>query len=106
MAPVQQLGEVSWSVVCSACCHVTLIFCVMHLYNIYIYLFSFIAMSSPVLNFFKHLILINRRNGPRYQRVLALCAFLNRGDTEGTKSSKISCSMFVYVLFYVNLCQD
>ena len=30
--------------------------------------------------------------------------FLNRGDTEGTNSSKILCSMFVYVLFYVNLC--
>ena len=28
--------------------------------------------------------------------------FLNRGDTEGTNSLKILCSMFVYVLFYVN----
>ena len=50
------------------------------------------------------MVLINRRNGPRYQRVLALCAFFNRGDTEGTNSAKILCSMFVYVLFYVNLC--
>ena len=32
--------------------------------------------------------------------------FLNRGDTEGTNSSKILCPMFVYVLFYVNLCHD
>ena len=30
--------------------------------------------------------------------------FSNRGDTEGTNSSKILCPMFVYVLFYVNLC--
>ena len=30
--------------------------------------------------------------------------FFNRGDTEGTNSSKILCSRFVYVLFYVNLC--
>ena len=37
-----------------------------------------------------------------YQRVL-MC-FFNRGDTEGTNSSKILCPMFVYVLFYVNLC--
>ena len=37
--------------------------------------------------------------------VLTLCAFFfNRGDTEGTNSSKILCLMFVYVLFYVNLC--
>ena len=28
---------------------------------------------------------INRRNGTRYQRVLDLCAFFNRGNTEGTK---------------------
>ena len=34
MAPVQQLGEDSWSVVCAACCHMTLVFAVMHLYNI------------------------------------------------------------------------
>ena len=30
--------------------------------------------------------------------------FFNRGDAEGTNSSKMLCSMFVYVLFYVNLC--
>ena len=33
----------------------------------------------------------------------SLMCFFNRGDTEGTTSSKILCSMFVYVLFYVNL---
>ena len=32
--------------------------------------------------------------------------FFNRGDTEGTNSSKIVCPMFVYALFYVNLCHD
>ena len=37
------------------------------------------------------MVLINRRNRPRYQRVLALCAFFffNRSGTEGTISSKI-----------------
>ena len=35
-----------------------------------------------------------------------MCFFFNRGDTEGTNSLNILCSMFVYVLFYVNLCQD
>ena len=30
--------------------------------------------------------------------------FSNRGDTEGTNSSKILRLVFVYVLFYVNLC--
>ena len=34
MAPVQRLGEDGWSVVCAACCHMTLVFAVMHLYNI------------------------------------------------------------------------
>ena len=65
-----------------------------------------LLLSIPFLYFFKNLVLINRRNGPRYQRVLALCALFNRGDTEGTNSSKILCQMFVYVLFYVNLCHD
>ena len=32
--------------------------------------------------------------------------FFNRGDTEGTNFLKILCLMFVYVLFYVNLCHD
>ena len=32
--------------------------------------------------------------------------FFDTGDTEGTNSSKILCLMFVYVLFYVDLCQD
>ena len=36
----------------------------------------------------------------------SLVCFFNRGGTEGTNSSKILFSMFVYVLFYVNLCQD
>ena len=83
----------------------TLVFAVLHLYNI-IYIFLIASVHSFLYFKKKNLVLINRRNGPRYQRVLALCAFLNRGNTEGTNSSKILCSMFVYVLFYVNLCQD
>ena len=35
-----------------------------------------LLLSIPFFKyFFKNLVLINRRNGPRYQRVLALCAF-------------------------------
>ena len=34
----------------------------------------------------------------------SLVCFFDRGGTKGTNSSKILCSMFVYVLFYVNLC--
>ena len=81
----------------------TLVFAVMHLYNI---LEFFIASVHSFFILFSNPGLINRRNGPRYQRVLALCAFFNRGDTEGTNSSKVLCLMFVYVLFYVNLCHD
>ena len=38
----------------------------------------------------------------------SLTCFFNRGNTEGTNSSKILCLTFrfVYVLLYVNLCQD
>ena len=41
MAPVLQLGEDSWSVVCAACCHRTLVFAVMHLYNFFLLLVPF-----------------------------------------------------------------
>ena len=36
----------------------------------------------------------------------SLMCFFNRGDTEGTNFLKMLCSMFVYVLFYINLCQN
>ena len=69
-------------------------------------IYSFILFFIYIFN----LVFINRRNGPRYQRVLAFCAFffffLNGGNTEGTNFSKILRSMFVYVLFYVKLCRD
>ena len=32
MAVVEQLGDDSWSVVCAACCHMALVFAIMHLY--------------------------------------------------------------------------
>ena len=35
MALVEQLGDDSWSVVCAACCHVALVFDIMHSYNIF-----------------------------------------------------------------------
>ena len=34
----------------------------------------------------------------------SLMCFFNKGGTEGTNALKILCPMFVYVLFYVNLC--
>ena len=78
----------------------TLVFAVMHLYSIFAFL---LLLSIPLfLYFFYNLVLINRRNSPQYQRVLALSAFFfffNRGNTEGIHSSKILCWMFVYVLF-------
>ena len=45
--------------------------------------------------------MINRRNGPA---CLSLICFFNRGDTEGTNSSKVLCLMFVYVLFLCSSC--
>ena len=72
------------------------------LFCIYIYIFCYSVHSFFVL--FKNLVSLNRWSGPLYQRVLALCAFFNRGGTERINSSKILCSMFVYVLLNVNLC--
>ena len=38
MALVEQLGDDSWQVVCAVCCHMALVFAIMHLYKtIFIY---------------------------------------------------------------------
>ena len=82
MAPVWQLGEVSWLVVCAACCHMALVCAVMHLYNILLKKFL-LLLSIRFFILFKNLVLINGWSGPRYQRVLALCAFLAGAMTKG-----------------------
>ena len=57
---------------------------------------------------------ISQAGLPRYSRFAAALFSLPtdwcnpriaRGDTEGTNSSNSLCLMFVYVLFYVNLCK-
>ena len=47
MALVEQLGDDSWQVVCAACCHMALVFAIMHLCNIYFIL----RLSIPFLYF-------------------------------------------------------
>ena len=61
--------------ICAACCHMTLVFAVMHLYNILDFFYCFCPFLFFFFILFKNLVSINRRNGPRYQRVPALCAF-------------------------------
>ena len=103
MAPSQQLGEVSWSVVCTACCHMMLVFAVMHLYDIFLFFYCF----CPFLfyTFLKSGIdkLMEWSTIPACPSFMC---FFNRGDTEGTNSSKILWSVFVYFLFCVKLCRD
>ena len=79
----------------------TLVFAVMHLYNIFKF---FIASVHSFFILFKNLALINPTEWSTIPACLSLMCFFNRGDTEGTNSSKILCPMFVHVLFYVGLC--
>ena len=74
MAHVYQLGEVSWPVVCT----------VWHWY---------LLLCNDTLK--KNLVLINRLNGPRYQRFLALCAFLTREIPKGLILRKFCVLCFV-----------
>ena len=79
-----------------------LVFAVMHLYNILIFL---LLLSIPFSYFLKKKYVVDKST--EWSTIPAcpsLMCFFNRGDTEGTNSSKILCSMFVYVLSYVNLC--
>ena len=78
-----------------------LVFAVMNLH--FFFFFNFASGHSFYYTFL-NLVLVNRRNGPRYQRVLALCAFFNRGDAEGTSSSKILFDVCVCFVL-CNLCQ-
>ena len=103
MAPVQQLGKDSWSVICAACCHMTLVFAVMHLYNILEFFYCFCPFHFNTS-------LKSGIDKSTEWSMVPVCpsrmCFFNRSDTEGTNFSKFLCSVFVYVLFYVNLCQD
>ena len=86
----------SWSVVCAACCHMALVFAVMHLCNILIFLNCFCPFLLYIKK--KNLVFINRWNG--YQRVLpSLMCFLTGAILKETNSSKILFLMFVYFLF-------
>ena len=89
------------------CCHMTLVFAVMHLYDIleFFFVFVFASVHSFIILFFKSGIDISTEWSTIPARPNLMC-FFNRGDTEGTNSSKILCPMFVYVLLYVNLCHD
>ena len=87
MAPVQQLEEVSWSVVCAACCHMVLV-----------------LLSIPFLY-----LKIKKKSGIDKSTVgstipacLSLKCFFNRSTTERTHSSKILSLMFVYVCFVMS----
>ena len=84
--------------VCAACCHLALVFAVMHLYNI------LLLLSIPFLIPFKNLVLINQQNGLQYLCVLALCAFLTGAIPKVLILRKLGLCM--YVLFCMDLSQD
>ena len=82
----------------------TLVFAVMHLYNI---LEFFIAsVHSFFYTFFFKSGIDKSTEWSTIPACPSFICFFNRGDTEGTNSPKILCPMFVYVLFFVNLCHD
>ena len=88
MASVKRLGEDSWSVVCAACCHMTLVFAAMHLYNILEFFYCFCPFFFLYLK--KKATGIDKST--EWSTIPAcpsLMCFFNRGDTEGTNSSKI-----------------
>ena len=69
---------------------------------IYFFLKVFIAsVYSSFILFFLNLVLINRRNGPRYQRVLALRAFLTGAIPKGLVLRKLGvCVACVCLVIY------
>ena len=82
----------------------TLVFAVMHLYNILE--FFLLLLSIPFFYTFLKSGIDKSTEWSTIPACPSLMCFFNRGDTEGTNSSKILCPMCVYVLIYVNLCHD
>ena len=80
----------------------TLVFAVMHLYNI---LQFFIASVHSFFIVFLKSSIDKSMEWYTIPECPSFMCFFNRGDTKGTNSLKILCLMFVYVLFYVNLSQ-
>ena len=54
MVPVKQLGEVSWSAVCAVCCHMALVFAVVHLATYYFNFFLLLLVISFFYTFKKN----------------------------------------------------
>ena len=79
----------------------TLVFAFMHLCNI---LEFFIASVHSFFILFKKSGIDKSMEWSTIPACPNLMCFFNRGDTEGTNSSKMLSPIFVYVLFYVNLC--
>ena len=69
-----------------------LVFSVMHLYE------------NQFCPFF--LVLVNQMEEFMILVCPSLLCFFNKGDIRWTNSSKKLCLMFLYVLLYINLCQD
>ena len=81
----------------------TLVFAVMHLYNILEFFFV-LLLSIPFFILFLKSGIDKSTEWSTIPACPSLMRLFNRGDTEGTNSLNILCPMFVYVLFYVNLC--
>ena len=93
MAPVEQPGEVSWSVVCAACCHMALVFAIVHLYTVYF----FIASAHSLFTLFFSSCTDESTEWSTISACPSLMRFFHRDNTEGTNSFRILCFMFVYV---------
>ena len=91
--------KVSWLVVHATCSHKALIFAVMQLY----FFKFFYCLSIPYLCCLFSLVLMNRRNGPWYQRVLALCAFLTGTILKGLVLQTF-CVWCLCMFWFMSIC--
>ena len=90
-----------------------LVFAVMHLCNMFNFLLllsiPISSSSSSSFFFFFFFFKSDVDKSTEWSTIpvwSSLMFFFNRGNSEGTNSSKILCLTFVYALLYANLCQD
>ena len=98
MAPVSQLGEVSWSVVCAAYCHMALVFAITHLHNVFIFV---LLLSISFVYTFSKSGIDRSTEWSTIPACTSLMCFYNKGNTKGINSSKTVFGIWVCMFCFV-----